>query len=61
MNTNHYPAAATQPTLVLRRHSIRALTGSELRLAHGGYDAWGNQSGDGTGRTDGDDRNPRHN
>jgi hypothetical protein len=25
-----------QPTLVLRRHSIRTLTPSELRVAHGG-------------------------
>ena len=48
MKTNHN-------TLVLRRHSIRTLTASELRVAHGGYDAWGNQSGDGTGVGDGGD------
>jgi hypothetical protein len=27
----------TQPTLALRRHSIRTLTPSELRVAQGGF------------------------
>jgi hypothetical protein len=53
MNTNHNPANTTPPTLALRRHSIRSLTPSELRVAHGGYEAWGNQSGDGAGQSGG--------
>jgi hypothetical protein len=51
VNTNPNPATTTQPALALRRHSIRTLTPSELRVAHGGQGGGTQSTASQTGHT----------
>jgi hypothetical protein len=41
ISTTPNTATTAQPTLALRRHSIRTLTPNELRAAHGGWQGGG--------------------